>query len=81
MALGAPRSTLPDSMRKLSRGQSWATPKSALQQERQRTKGGFKSVPGKNLSAQGQSSTETGLPGRLCSLCLGRFSRPNRIKP
>lgn len=32
--MGAPRSSQPDSMRKLSRGQSWAIPKGALQEER-----------------------------------------------
>lgn len=79
MGLGTPRSSLPDSMRKLPRGQSWAIPKGALQEKRQLTREGPSACQEKNLSARGQSSTETILPGRLCSLCLGRFSRPNRI--
>lgn len=40
MGLGTPRSSLPDSLRKLSRGQSWAIPKGALQEEKQLTREG-----------------------------------------
>lgn len=40
MALRAPRSSMPGSVRKLSRGQSWAIPKGALQEEREQTREG-----------------------------------------